>query len=120
MSEQSYLEVIDKNQMSIEDTNNDLNQKVNNIHSKAIKKAIEQEQLSMFSDMFLEPAEIIQTINGSLESQSPFNKEIKVKIIESLNTKEETFLRISGKIYKDDIPLIQNLLNDFEILLNRK
>ena len=116
MSEQSYLEVIDKNQMSIEDTNNDLNQKVKNI----IEQAMEQKQLSMFSSMFYEPSEVIQTTNGFLESQSPFNKEIKVKIIESLNTKEETFLKISGKIYKDDIPLIQNLLNDFEILLNRK
>lgn len=90
MNKQSYLEVIDKN------------------------------QISMFSSMFYEPSEVIQTTNGLLESQSPFNKEIKVKIIESLNTKEGTFLKISGKIYKDDIPLIKNLLNDFEILLNRK
>ena len=115
MQEQSYLEVIDENQMSKEDMNNDLTKKV-----KQEFLSFGKEQLSIFSSMFLEPSEIIQTTNGFLESQSPFNKEIKVKIIESLNTKEETFLKISGKIYKDDIPLIQNLLNYFEILLNRK
>ena len=99
-----------------EQSYNDLTKKV----KQEFLSLIGKEQLSMFSSMFLEPSEVIQTTNGLLESQSPFNKEIKVKIIESLNTKEETFLKISGKIYKDDIPLIKNLLNDFEILLNRK
>ena len=99
-----------------EQSYNDLTKKV----KQEFLSLIGKEQLSMFSSMFLEPSEVIQTTNGLLESQSPFNKEIKVKIIESLNTKEETFLKISGKIYKDDIRLIKNLLNDFEILLNRK